>query len=63
MAKSNILTEYFNTDGHLVTVYKTRKPRQSEKTWHGAVKYTVSNMGRKATGLRDLGYSKASRGG
>lgn len=63
MAKSNILTQYFDENGNMVTVYKTRKPRQSEKTWHGAVKYTVANMGRKASGLRDLGYSKASRGG
>lgn len=31
MAKSNILTQYFNAEGNAVTVYKARAPRKSEQ--------------------------------
>ena len=59
MAKSNILTQYFNENGHLVTVYKTRKPRQGEKTWRGASKYSTYNLGGKAITLRAAGLDNA----
>ena len=54
-----ILTSYTNPDGVLVTVYKTAKPRQGEKTWRSGAKYTVANIGRKAQSLRNEGLSHA----
>ena len=59
MAKSNILTQYFNENGHLVTVYKARKPRQGEKTWRGGSKWSMYNLGGKAVSLRALGLNNA----
>lgn len=59
MAKSNILTEYYNTEGVLVTVYKARKPRQGEKTWRGGAKWSMYNLGGKAVSLRALGLPHA----
>jgi hypothetical protein len=59
MAKSNIASQYTNADGVLVTVYKARKPRQSEKTWFTGAKWSVANLGRKAIGLRDAGLVHA----
>jgi hypothetical protein len=58
MAKSNILTEYYNGEGVLVTVYKARKPRQGEKTWRGASKYSAYNLGGKAITLRAAGLAR-----
>ena len=54
-----ILTSYTNQDGVLVTVYKPRKPRKSEKTWLGGSKFSVANIGRKAQSLRNEGLSQA----
>jgi|688.fasta_scaffold287266_3 hypothetical protein len=59
MAKSNILSQYTNADGVLVTVFKPRRPRQSEKTWITGAKWSVANLGRKAIGLRDAGLVHA----
>lgn len=59
MAKSNILSEYFNSEGQLVTVYKARKPRQGEKTWRGGAKWSMYNLGGKAVSLRALGLPHA----
>ncbi len=42
-----VLKTYLNSDGVLVTVYATAKPRPSEKTWRGNERYSVAFMGRK----------------
>lgn len=54
-----ILTSYTNEDGVLVTVYKPRKPRKSEKTWLGGSKFSVANLGAKARTLRNDGLAHA----
>ena len=55
-----ILTSYTDENGQLVTVYKARKPRKSEKTWLSGSKFTVANIGAKSTNLRNMGLSKAN---
>ena len=54
----NALAQY-TMDGVVVTVYKPRKPRKSERTWHGAAKWSVANLGGKAVALRDQGLVRA----
>ena len=54
-----ILTSYTDENGQLVTVYKARKPRKSEKTWLSGSKYTVANIGRKGQNLRNEGLANA----
>ena len=51
MAKSNIITEYFNAEGQLVTVYRPKAPRKSEKTWRSFSKYSIFQMGAQGTAL------------
>lgn len=54
-----ILTSYTDENGQLVTVYKARKPRKSEKTWLSGSKYSVANLGAKAVSLRNEGLPTA----
>ena len=54
-----ILTSYTDETGQLVTVYKARKPRKSEKTWLSGSKFTVANIGRKGQNLRNDGLPTA----
>ena len=51
MAKPRILTEYFNADGQLVTVYKARAPRKAERTWRSFSKYSIYQMGAQAAAM------------
>jgi hypothetical protein len=59
MKKSNILSTYTNEQGQLVVVLKPYKPRKGEKTWLGAAKYSLSNLGGKANTLRNAGLPNA----
>ena len=47
--------QYINEQGFLVTVYKARAPRPSEKTWRSGSKYSIANKGHQksmfSTGL------------
>jgi hypothetical protein len=54
-----ILSQYTNEDGLLVTVYKPRKPRQSEKTWIGGSKFSLASIGGKGATLRNKGMAHA----
>ena len=58
MKPRNVLSQYTNADGVLVTVYKARKPRATERTWP-ASKGSKWNLGTKGVGLRDLGMPNA----
>jgi hypothetical protein len=51
----NALAQY-DLDGVKVTIYKPRKPRKSERTWRGASKWSVANVGHQAmvTGRRGV---------
>ena len=54
----NAIAQY-TMDGVVVTVYKPRKPRKSERTWRGASKWSVSSLGGKAVSLRQEGLVRA----
>jgi len=54
----NALAQY-TMDGVVVTVYKPRAPRKSERTWIGAAKWSVANLGGKAISLRQEGLARA----
>jgi len=56
-----ILKQYTNSEGVLVTVYKPRAPRATEKTWK-AIKGSIFNMGAKAAMLHGMGYRVHPRG-
>ena len=58
MKPRNVLSQYTNADAVLVTVYKARKPRASERTWP-ASKGSKWNLGTKGANLRDAGLSHA----
>ena len=49
--------QYMTGEGILVTVFKPRIPRRNQT--FPSMKYTVANMGRQATNLRNAGLSKA----
>ena len=51
MARSNVLTEYTNAEGHLVTVYKPRKTRKLERTWTPFSKFSLYQMGHQGAAL------------
>jgi spore germination protein YaaH len=53
-----ILSQY-NLDGITVTICKPAKARKSEKTWRGASKYSMANLGGKAVSLRNAGLNHA----
>jgi hypothetical protein len=40
---------YVAPEGYIVTVYKPRKARKSERTWLGNSKYSVSTLGAQAS--------------
>lgn len=50
---------YTNSAGQTVTVYAMAKPRPSERTWRGAAKYSLANLGGKANTLRGAGLNHA----
>ena len=50
---------YTNAAGQTVTVYAMAKPRPSERTWRGAAKYSLANLGGKANTLRSSGLNHA----
>lgn len=50
---------YTNAAGQTVTVYGMAKPRPSERTWRGAAKYSLANLGHQATALRNAGLNHA----
>lgn len=50
---------YTNSLGQTVTVYAMAKPRPSERTWRGASKYSLRNLGGKAVSLRNAGLNHA----
>ena len=52
-------TTYTNAMGQTVTVYAMAKPRPSERTWRGAAKYSLANLGGKAVSLRAAGLNHA----
>lgn len=52
-------TTYTNSAGQTVTVYGMAKPRPSERTWRGAAKYSLANLGGKANTLRGAGLNHA----
>ena len=56
-----ILKQYTNSEGLVVTVYKSRAPRAGEKTWK-AIKGSISNMGAKAAILSGVGYNVRAHG-
>ena len=51
MARSDVLTEYTNAEGYLVTVYKPRKARKSERTWRSFSKYSIYQIGHQAASM------------
>jgi hypothetical protein len=52
-------TTYTNSLGQTVTVYAMAKPRPSERTWRGAAKYSLANLGHQAASLRNAGLNHA----
>lgn len=53
-----IQSEYL-MDGIRVVICKPAKPRQGERTWRGAAKYSMANLGGKAVTLRNQGLVHA----
>jgi hypothetical protein len=49
--------QYTTEDGILVTVFKPKTPKRNQT--FPSMKYTIANMGRQATNLRNSGLSKA----
>jgi hypothetical protein len=43
-----VLQSYVTSDGVKLTVYAMAKPRTNERTWHGASKYSVYQLGAQA---------------
>ena len=58
MTNQAVLAQYTNPEGLLVTVYKPRAPRRSERTWH-ATKGSVAQLGAKGANLRNAGLPYA----
>jgi hypothetical protein len=56
-----ILSTYTAPEGFLVTVYATRAPRKTERTFP-AIKGSITNMGAKACKLAAFGINKRARG-
>ena len=56
-----ILSTYTAPEGFLVTVYATRAPRKTERTFP-AIKGSIANMGGKAIVLATMGINKRARG-
>jgi len=53
-----ILNQYTTAEGLVVTVYKPRAPRRSERTWV-ASKGSVAQLGAKGANLRNAGLAHA----
>jgi hypothetical protein len=51
-----VLQSYVTSDGVKLTVYAMAKPRPNERTWKGASKYSVYQLGAQAakTGRRGI---------
>ena len=58
---ARILKQYFNPEGVLVVVYKSRAPRAGERTWP-MIKGSAANMGAKALSLATHGVVKRKHG-
>jgi len=53
-----ILNQYTTAEGLVVTVYKPRAPRRSERTWV-ATKGSLAQLGAKGANLRNAGLPHA----
>jgi hypothetical protein len=49
--------QYTTEEGILVTVFKPKTPKRNQT--FPSMKYTIANIGRQATNLRNAGLSKA----
>jgi len=50
--------QYMTEEGILVTVFKPKTPKRNQT--FPAMKYTIANIGKQATNLRNAGFAKAN---
>ena len=61
MTRNNILSQFINEQGVIVTVFKPVAPRKGERTWV-AIRGSVANMGAKANALNHAGINARVHG-